>query len=167
MDSFEKKQASIYARAAKIAKPGKTNPVRFTGRDYLQRGIRCLQNGAYFEAHEFWEVPWRKMGPPYRAFWQALIQFSVGAYHLQNNNLNGCRSLWCKALRHCRALQNTPGEIPLYHLHQLQQCVEKSLSGLPDVREAFRQVRRFSGLALDFSWAELCLSDLLDQKLPQ
>lgn len=69
--------------------------------DYLSKGLKCLQRGDFFEAHEEWEIPWKYMNGYMRSFWQAMIQLSVGAHHFRNNNLTGCRNLWNKALKRC------------------------------------------------------------------
>lgn len=69
--------------------------------DYLSKGLRCLQRGDFFDAHEEWEIPWKYMSGHIRIFWQAMIQLSVGALHFKNNNLTGCRNLWRKALKRC------------------------------------------------------------------
>lgn len=75
-----------------------------SGKVWLKKGLVHLRRGEYFAAHEAWEIPWMEMSGASRIFWQAMIQLSVGAYHYQNNNLNGCRNLWKKALARCEIL---------------------------------------------------------------
>ncbi len=73
-------------------------------RIHLREGLEHLRKGEFFAAHEAWEIPWMEMTGASRIFWQAMIQLSVGAYHYRNNNLNGCRNLWQKALARCEIL---------------------------------------------------------------
>jgi len=74
----------------------------------MEKGLIALREKRYFDAHEEWEVPWKKMEGDEKQFWQAMIQLSVGAYHYTNNNLTGCRNLWNKALAKCsRILRNS------------------------------------------------------------
>ncbi len=41
--------------------------------DPLQSGIDCFNRGEYFEAHEHWEIDWRRLSSPDRPLIQAAI----------------------------------------------------------------------------------------------
>ena len=47
----------------------------------------------FIEAHEAWEDLWSDYNLDDKKFIQGLIQLSVSFVHLENNNLNGARSL--------------------------------------------------------------------------
>lgn len=100
---------------------------------YLSKGLRCLQRGDFFDAHEEWEIPWKYMGGHVRIFWQAMIQLSVGAYHFQNNNLAGCRNLWKKALIRCETILADNTVRDRYYVVQLEailtECLQKAEAG--------------------------------------
>ena len=61
--------------------------------DLFQEGLTYFQSGEYFEAHESWEELWSDFYLKDRRFVQGLIQLSVSFVHLENNNLNGAKSL--------------------------------------------------------------------------
>jgi predicted metal-dependent hydrolase len=64
-----------------------------TSPDLFDLGLKSFQSQEYFEAHDLWEELWADHGLPDRAFIQGLIQLAVAIVHLENNNLNGARSL--------------------------------------------------------------------------
>ena len=64
----------------------------------FQEGLTYFQSGEYFEAHESWEELWSDFYLKDRRFVQGLIQLSVSFVHLENDNLNGAKSL----LNKCR-----------------------------------------------------------------
>ena len=64
----------------------------------FQEGLTHFKSGEYFEAHESWEELWSDFYLKDRRFVQGLIQLSVSFVHLENNNLNGAKSL----LNKCR-----------------------------------------------------------------
>ena len=59
----------------------------------FQEGLTYFKSGEYFEAHESWEELWSDFYLKDRRFVQGLIQLSVSFVHLENNNLNGAKSL--------------------------------------------------------------------------
>jgi uncharacterized protein len=65
----------------------------------LAEGLRCYENGEYFEAHEHWESLWLICEEPQKTFLQALIQITAAFHHLQRKNLRGTTSLLRAALR--------------------------------------------------------------------
>lgn len=97
-------------------------------REYWRRGLEHLRSGRFFDAHEEWEIPWRKMQGDRRSFWQAMIQWSVGAYHYQNGNLTGCRNLWTKALRRCEEILHRRGSASLSVVEQLREHLRDRLA---------------------------------------
>jgi predicted metal-dependent hydrolase len=64
----------------------------------FQRGLEAFNTRDYFDAHEHWEELWSEFQLPDRLFIQSLIQMAVGCFHLTNDNLNGARGLFSKAL---------------------------------------------------------------------
>ena len=60
-------------------------------------GLNHFKSKNYFEAHESWEDLWSDYYLEDRKFVQGLIQLSVSFIHLENNNMNGAKSLLRKA----------------------------------------------------------------------
>ena len=71
----------------------------------FQRGLDAFNARAYFDAHEHWEELWSEYQLPDRLFIQGLIQMAVGCFHVTNDNLNGARGLFSKALPKLEAFQ--------------------------------------------------------------
>ena len=69
----------------------------------LGDGLRCYRREEFFEAHEHWEILWRKCQGPEKSFLQALIQMAGGFHHLQRNNLRGATALLKASLRRLEA----------------------------------------------------------------
>lgn len=122
---------------------------------HLQKGLELLRQGDFFAAHEEWEIPWKEMVGRQRSFWQAMIQLSVGAYHLEKRNRTGCRNLWNKALNRCnQLLENHPGQrqTPVAELRKtLLFCLEKTAAG-EDPRP---EIQRFATKIVKPGWFEL------------
>ena len=66
-------------------------------RKYLE-GIRCFNEGQYFECHELLESLWLEAGGTQEIFYQALIQAAVAIYHLEGKNIFGAVSLYRAAI---------------------------------------------------------------------
>jgi hypothetical protein len=64
----------------------------------LDEGIKLFNESKYFEAHDWFEDLWMDLKGEDKIFIQALVQISVGSYHLVNNNLQGAISQYTKAL---------------------------------------------------------------------
>ncbi len=125
-------------------------------KQYLNNGLKCLQQGNFFNAHEDWEIPWKDMAGHVRSFWQAMIQLSVGAYHYENNNLTGCRNLWHKALKRCNEIieQNLARDVQyVIELRKhLIECLRKVETGMNPLKD----VERFSLEVVSESWFDFC-----------
>jgi hypothetical protein len=65
----------------------------------LFEGCRCFNSGAFFEAHEHWELVWLTAPEPEKTFLQALIQVAAAFHHFQRENVVGTDSLLRNALR--------------------------------------------------------------------
>jgi predicted metal-dependent hydrolase len=65
----------------------------------LREGRRCYESGAFFEAHEHWELVWLAAPEPEKTFLQALIQTAAAFHHFQRGNCAGTASLLQSALR--------------------------------------------------------------------
>ncbi len=69
----------------------------------MRKGVQEFNAGRFFECHDTLEEVWQGVRGPARAFFQGIIQVSVGFYHLQNGNLTGAGSQLEKALRNLSA----------------------------------------------------------------
>ena len=65
----------------------------------LEHGIRLLNEGRYFEAHEVLEEAWTPERGVRRLFLQGLIHVAVGCYHETRGNALGATRQLRKALR--------------------------------------------------------------------
>ena len=72
-------------------------------RGALADGLRCYRQAEFFEAHEHWEILWRRSHGPEKSFLQALIQVAGGFHHLRRSNLRGATALLSAALRRLEA----------------------------------------------------------------
>ncbi len=68
-------------------------------RAQLEKGVAEFNGGLYFECHDTLEELWSGIRGPARDFFQGLIQVSVGLYHLGNDNREGARSMFERALK--------------------------------------------------------------------
>ena len=87
----------LQAKSSARASAETTNP-QMAIENLFQEGLTYFKSGEYFEAHESWEELWSDFYLKDRRFVQGLIQLSVSFVHLENNNLNGAKSL----LNKCR-----------------------------------------------------------------
>jgi len=61
-------------------------------------GLNAFNNGKFYDAHEFWEDLWSDYILVDAKFIQALIQLSVGYFHISNFNKNGAIGLLTKSI---------------------------------------------------------------------
>src|SRR5229473_7091008 len=59
----------------------------------LSEGLRCFHSGAFFQAHEHWELVWLAAQEPEKTFLQGLIQVAASFHHFQRGNCVGTISL--------------------------------------------------------------------------
>jgi uncharacterized protein len=72
-------------------------PLDWTHGDLFE-GLRCFHSGAFFEAHEHWELVWLAAQEPEKTFLQGLIQVAASFHHFQRGNSAGTVSLLRSAL---------------------------------------------------------------------
>jgi predicted metal-dependent hydrolase len=58
-------------------------------KDDLERGLKLMREGAYFEAHEALEDAWRGADPAERDFFQGLVHVTVAWYQAGRGNRVG------------------------------------------------------------------------------
>jgi predicted metal-dependent hydrolase len=63
----------------------------------FEEGIRLFNDGAFWHAHEQWEVCWRASVEPEATFYKGIIQTAAALVHWQRGNLRGLRRNWFKA----------------------------------------------------------------------
>ncbi len=68
-------------------------------REALVRGVKEINEGRFFEAHETIELAWTHCHSPLRPFLQAVIHVAVGSYHGTNGNRLGMERQFVKARR--------------------------------------------------------------------
>jgi predicted metal-dependent hydrolase/8-oxo-dGTP pyrophosphatase MutT (NUDIX family) len=67
--------------------------------DGLQLGLRQIERGEYFEAHESLEDVWRAAEPAEKDFFQGLVHVAVAWYQASRGNRVGCERQLEKAAR--------------------------------------------------------------------
>lgn len=58
----------------------------------ISEGINLFNDCDFFSAHDFFEDIWMDANGDEKAFFQGLVQVSVGCYHLICGNLKGAKS---------------------------------------------------------------------------
>ena len=61
-------------------------------------GLKLFNKKQFYDAHEYWEELWLEYYLSDKKFIQALIQLTVGYYHLSTGNTKGAKSLLNKSL---------------------------------------------------------------------
>ena len=64
----------------------------------FNKGLEAFNKHSFYDAHEYWEDLWSDYKIKDPKFVQALIQLSVGYFHITNLNINGARGLLNKCL---------------------------------------------------------------------
>lgn len=67
--------------------------------DELERGLRLIRAGEFFEAHEVLELVWRDAAPAERDFYQGLVHVAVAWYQAGRGRPVATESQLRKALR--------------------------------------------------------------------
>lgn len=60
-------------------------------------GIRLFNDGAFWHAHEQWELVWMRSAEPDTSFYQGIIQAAAALVHWQRGNPRGLRRNWEKS----------------------------------------------------------------------
>ena len=67
-------------------------------RELFNKGLKAFNEHMFYDAHEYWEDLWSDYKLKDPKFVQALIQLSVGYFHISNLNINGARGLLNKCV---------------------------------------------------------------------
>ena len=67
-------------------------------KDLFEKGLKAYNNKNFYDAHEYWEDLWSDYVLHDAKFIQALIQLSVGYFHITNSNINGANGLLRKCI---------------------------------------------------------------------
>ncbi len=63
----------------------------------LDKGIALFNQQRFFEAHEVWEIAWKKAQGEEKVFFQCLIQIAAALLHAERSNWRGAEALRNKA----------------------------------------------------------------------
>jgi len=86
----------------------------------VYRGLACMAEGRYFEAHEHLEAAWRDEPGLMRGLYQGLLQAAVVAYHVQRGNWRGALKVYRRAMRH---LEPWPDVVHGLDVEALRRCL--------------------------------------------
>ncbi|HEX9794874.1 MAG TPA: DUF309 domain-containing protein [Planctomycetota bacterium] len=67
-------------------------------REFLD-GVLLFNAGRWYEAHEAWEIVWKRVGPAQGDFYRGLIQMAAAALHWERGNAAGAATLYASARR--------------------------------------------------------------------
>ena len=67
--------------------------------DELKQGFVLFNQEKYYEAHEAFEIAWRKTQTPDREFYRALLQISGGFFRLNQNRSKAAKKFFSHALK--------------------------------------------------------------------
>jgi len=99
-------------------------------KELFLKGIDSFNKSNFYDAHEYWEDLWSDYRLVDAKFVQALIQLSVGYFHITNQNKNGAIGLLTK----CKPKfeQYIPSARGL-NVENILECVDKSLKKLDKI----------------------------------
>ncbi|HEU5401059.1 MAG TPA: DUF309 domain-containing protein [Terriglobales bacterium] len=63
----------------------------------FQRGIRLINEGSYYAAHDALEEVWRGVHGWTKPFYQGMVQVAISLHHFSTGNLPGARSVMQKS----------------------------------------------------------------------
>ena len=101
------------------------------------KGLKHYKLHEFYEAHEAWEDLWSDYYLEDRKFIQGLIQLAVSFVHLENNNLNGARSLLKKSREKFETFSGVHRGINMNILLNDIKNVDKIYSNITDSGAAF------------------------------
>ena len=102
------------------------------------KGIEAFNKDAFYDAHECWEDLWSDYRLKDAKFIQALIQLSVGYFHITNMNINGAKGLLNKCLP----------KFDLYRPEARGLNVESIINAVQDSLENLNNIENI----IDFNW---------------
>ena len=92
--------------------------------DLYNKGIEAFEKHEFYDAHEHWEDLWSDYRLKDAKFVQALIQLSVGYFHITNNNKNGALGLLNKCIPKFEQYLPSHREIDVrYILNQVDKSI--------------------------------------------
>jgi uncharacterized protein len=104
------------------------NHIRGYPREYLE-GIRRLNAGEFFEAHEVWEEIWLRSSGETKLFYQTLIQAAVGMHHYERGNIRGALGMHKNVIE---KLERLPAVYMSLDLGKFRREFEAFLAGILD-----------------------------------
>ena len=107
-------------------------------KDLFEKGLEAYNNKKFYDAHEYWEDLWSDYVLHDAKFIQALIQLSVGYFHITNSNINGANGL----LRKC---------IPKFEMYLPEKRGIKIEKILIQVNASLENLRLIDNIQ-DFNW---------------
>ena len=84
----------------------------------FEKGVAEFNAGYFFECHDTLEEVWGGIRGPSRAFFQGLIQVSVGLYHFGNGNRGGALTMLARGLARLERYPDRYGGLDLASLRR-------------------------------------------------
>lgn len=85
----------------------------------LDEGIALFNRRRFFEAHEVWEIGWRKAYGQEKLFFQGLIQVAATLLHAERGNAKGAEALAAKARQKLATLPSCVAGIEITELRRI------------------------------------------------
>ena len=97
--------------------------------DEVKMGLQCLNQGAFYEAHEYFEDAWRQTSDGSREFFRALLHVSGGFFRLEQGRAAAAHKFFNRALHW---LQNFPIGYLGFDVLTIKRFVENLLMKIND-----------------------------------
>ncbi len=94
----------------------------------IRDGIKLFNDGNYFEAHDYFEEMWTNERSEKKAFYQGLVQLSVGSYHLSCENYIGASSQYSKGLEKLEKYPNNFENINVVKFREEIKCLHEQIT---------------------------------------
>lgn len=95
--------------------------------DLAVAGLRAMNEGRYYDAHEFLEDAWNADEGPGRDLYRALLQIAVAFYQIQRGNYRGAQKMFLRARQWFEPLPDLCRGVDIADLRQTVTAVEAEL----------------------------------------
>jgi len=94
---------------------------------HAKKGLQQFNRGAYFEAHDSFELAWMADQSPGRDLYRAILQVAVAYYQIERGNYNGAAKMFLRMRKWIGPLPDTCRGINIEQLRKDVQVVHESL----------------------------------------
>lgn len=108
-------------------------------------GVALFNAGRFFEAHEVWEIVWKRTTGAEKTLVQGLIQAAAALVHVERGNLRGAQSVSAKARVRLTSLPDIDDGIAIGELvRAMDEAIAAALRGEAFLKPQLSLSRRTS-----------------------